>query len=210
MSAQEAPYKFDLGGGIGMSGYLGDVNESNMFKHPGLDVHAQFRYIANARWAIRTQLAYATYKGDSEDFNMVFPDGETYSFSSSAIHLDVRGECNFLPFGIGETYKRLSRWTPYVAVGVGASLTMGKDGAGNSVAFTVPLSVGVKYKLKERLNISAEFTFAHLFGDKLDGDLTDLYRIKSSFVKNNDWYSAIGVSLTYEFGKRCETCNRID
>lgn len=34
-AAQDETYRFDIGGGIGMSGYLGDANESNLLKHPG-------------------------------------------------------------------------------------------------------------------------------------------------------------------------------
>nr|WP_302064290.1 hypothetical protein [uncultured Duncaniella sp.] len=34
-TAQPETYRFDLGAGIGMSGYLGDANESNLLSHPG-------------------------------------------------------------------------------------------------------------------------------------------------------------------------------
>ena len=33
--AQSAPYKFDMGVSLGMSGYIGDANSSNPFRHPG-------------------------------------------------------------------------------------------------------------------------------------------------------------------------------
>jgi hypothetical protein len=32
-SAQE-DYRFDIGGGVGMTGYLGDANPSNLLKYP--------------------------------------------------------------------------------------------------------------------------------------------------------------------------------
>ena len=45
----------------------------------------------------------------------------------------------------------------------------------------------------------------------IDGkDLSDLATIKSSFLKNNDWYSRFTVGISYEFGKRCETCHYVD
>ena len=37
-----------------------------------------------------------------------------------------------------------------------------------------------------------------------------LTMIKSSFLKNNDWYSRLSVGITYEFGRRCETCHYVD
>ena len=33
--AQSAPYKFDLGADLGMSGYIVDANRSNFMSHPG-------------------------------------------------------------------------------------------------------------------------------------------------------------------------------
>ena len=53
VSAQEEVYKFDIGVQLGLDGYLGDVNESNMFSNPGFAAGASFRYLADARWAIR-------------------------------------------------------------------------------------------------------------------------------------------------------------
>ena len=47
-----APYKFDLGAGIGMSGYIGDVNSSNPFRHPGFTGDLRFGYLIDSRWAL--------------------------------------------------------------------------------------------------------------------------------------------------------------
>lgn len=53
VSAQEETYKFDLGVQLGLDGYLGDVNESNMFAKPGVSGGVSFRYLADTRWAVR-------------------------------------------------------------------------------------------------------------------------------------------------------------
>jgi hypothetical protein len=71
------------------------------------------------------------------------------------------------------------------------------------------MGVGVKYKLKPRWNLAAEFTMTKVFGDKVDG-LSDLTGIKSSFIKNTDWYSLLSVSISYEFGLRCATCHYVE
>ncbi|MDE7136375.1 MAG: hypothetical protein K2N91_07060, partial [Muribaculaceae bacterium] len=101
--------------------------------------------------------------------------------------------------GIGETYKNLRRWSPYIALGLGASVAS-CDGK-TSFAPTLPMAVGVKYKLKERLNLGIEFSMTKVFGDKID-QIDDPYMIESSFIKNTDWYSNISISLSYEFGNR--------
>ena len=46
-------YKFDIGASAGMSGYLGDANQSNMFRHPGVAAALTGRYLADERWAAR-------------------------------------------------------------------------------------------------------------------------------------------------------------
>ncbi len=208
-NAQEAKYKFDIGGGIGMSGYLGDVNESNMYKHPGISAEASFRYIANTRLAIRGIFKAVSLSGNSNDFGIVFPEGKSYEFSSWAYDLGGRIEFNFFGYGIGETYKRLKRWSPYLSIGAG--VTMSSSDGNSSFAMNLPMGLGIKYKLRQRLNLGMEFTMTKVFGDKVDGkNINDLYQIKSSMIKNTDWYSTLTFSITYEFGERCETCHYVD
>lgn len=206
--AQEESYKFDLGAGLGMSGYLGDVNPGNVYKNPGFAGQISFRYLADTRWAVRGLFTTAGLKGNSAQFSNKFPGLADYSFTSQIYDLGARVEFNFFPYGIGETFKRLKRWTPYLAVGVGVCMSAA-DG-GTWVTMSVPMAFGVKFKLRPRLNLSAEFCMAKTVGDHLDGNLADLQGIKSDFVKNTDWYSTIMIGITYEFGKRCETCHYQD
>lgn len=207
--AQSAPYKFDVGASIGMSGYIGDANRSNPFKHPGFDGELSMRYLPDVRWALRAVLSTMSLSGNTADMSDVLPDGVQYDFHSQTTSLEVRGEFNFLPYGIGETYKRLRRISPYLVLGVGLSLS--SSGGNTSVAPIVPMGLGVKYKVSPRLNLGMEFTMAKVFGDHVDGrDLADLNQIKTAFYKNTDWVSRFTVGVTYEFGPRCETCHYVD
>lgn len=202
-------YKFDIGAGIGMSGYLGDANESNMFAHPGVGLNASFRYLVNTRWAFRGLLTAASLSGTTADMDNVLPEGKVYDFKSWVYDLGARAEFNFFNYGIGESYKQLSRISPYLSLGLGVA--MSRTGGDNFVAMTLPMGFGVKFKLRPRVNLGMEFTMTKVFGDHLDSsELKDLYKIKSSFLKNTDWYSTLAVSISYEFGERCVTCHRID
>ncbi|MBQ7854310.1 MAG: outer membrane beta-barrel protein [Muribaculaceae bacterium] len=204
-----ASYKFDVGAHFGMSGYLGDANESNMFKHPGYTAGASFRYLPNSRWAFRGIFSTGSLSGNTADYEDVFPGGVNYEFSSQFYDLGGRCEFNFFNYGIGETYKKMRRWSPYLSVGIGATLAT-CDGS-SAFALNIPMGIGVKYKIKQRLNLGVEFSMTKVFGDNVDGkQLTDLYQIKSSFLKNTDWYSQLSISITYEFGKRCETCHYVE
>lgn len=201
-------YKFDAGVGLGMSGYLGDANEGSLFHRPGVAANLLCRYLFDTRWAVRGQLGYSSLSGNTADFDNVLPGGAQYEFKASVYDLSVRGEFNFFSYGIGETYRRLRRWTPYMAIGAGVSVSSCE---GTHVAFNIPLAAGVKFKLKQRVNLWCEFAMTKTFSDKMDGEnINDLYGIKSSFMKNTDWYSTLTVGVSFEFGPRCSTCQRID
>lgn len=206
--AQE-DYRFDIGGGLGMTGYLGDANTANLWGRPGFDAELLFRYMPNPRWGLKTNFYVGTLGGDSDKMTNVFPDGNTYKFSTTFYELGEIAEFNFFNYGIGETYRHLKRFTPYIAAGLGVTAWSvgGKFGA----ALNIPLGIGVKYKIAERWNLGFEFLMKKTFTDRLDGEaLDDPLGIKSSFMKNTDWYSTMSVTISYEFSKRCAQCNYKD
>lgn len=207
--AQE-DYRFDIGAGLGMTGYLGDANTANLWSEPGWDFEALFRYIANPRWAFKTNFYAGNLRGDSSKMTNVFPGGETFSFSTTFYELGEMVEFNFFNYGMGETYRKLKRISPYIAAGIGMTVWSSIDGK-TGAAFNIPLGVGLKYKLSQRWNIGFEFLMKKTFSDRLDGEqLKDPYGIKSSFMKNTDWYSTMSLTISYEFSKRCAVCNYKD
>lgn len=192
-----------------MSGYIGDANTSNPFKHPGFTADVAARYVIDTRWALRASLGTLSLSGNTADMTNVLPDGAEYSFSSQVWDLNVRGEFNFFNYGIGESYKRLRRWTPYLALGLG--LTLSSADGNTAVAPSIPMAFGFKYKARERVNLFAEFSMTKVFGDHVDGrDIADLNLIKTDFYKNTDWFSRLSIGITYEFGRRCETCHYVE
>lgn len=207
-SAQE-DYRFDIGGGIGMTGYLGDANTANLWQSPGWDAELLFRYLLNPRWAFKTNFYVGSLNGDSAKMTNVFPDSQTFKFSNTFYELGEMVEFNFFNYGMGESYRKLKRISPYITAGLGMTMWTvdGKTGA----AFTLPFGVGLKYKLSERWNLGFEFLMKKTFSDRMDGEnLRDPYGIKSSFMKNTDWYSTMSFTISYEFSKRCAVCNYKD
>lgn len=203
--AQE--YRFEVGPALGVSGYLGEANNSNLWKHPSLVAGGIFRYILNSRWAVKGNLIYANIKGDTRDLDNRFPYGHQYKFSSSVYDLSAQAEFNFFHFGSGPRYKNYKRISPYMVAGIGMAYASTKGHS--EAAFTIPLGVGVKYKFKERLNVGFEFTMRKSFGDKID-NINDPYLVKHSFAKNTDWYSFAMFTVTYEFSKRCTKCHYVE
>lgn len=204
--AAQTDYRFDIGGGAGMSGYLGDANTSNLFGNPSWNVEALFRYIFNPRMAVKTSLTAGGLRGNSADMENIFPDGNTFKFSTTFYEVGGMFEFNFFNYGMGERYRKLKRISPYITAGIGF-MVWTVDGKSGFTA-DIPFGVGVKYKLKERVNLGAEFLMKKTLSDKIDGDnLSDPYEIKSSFMKNTDWVSTLTFTISYEFGERCRACN---
>lgn len=203
--AQE-DYRFDIGGGIGMTGYLGDASPSNLYRNPSWDVELLFRYIANPRWGFKTNFYVGGLRGNSANMSNVLPSGETFKFTTAFYELGEIAEFNFFNYGIGERYRKLKRFTPYIAAGL--SMTLWSVDGHTYAGFTIPLGIGAKFKINKRLNLGLEFLMKKVFSDKLDGEkLSDPFAIKSSFAKNTDWYSTLTLTLSYEFSKRCQQCH---
>ena len=66
--------------------------------------------------------------------------------------------------------------------------TVAPGDGGTFASLNIPIGAGVKYKLKNRVNVGMEISVHKLFGDGLDNkELNAPYKIKSSVMKNQDW-----------------------
>lgn len=207
--AQE--YKYEIGGLGGGAFYMGDANKGTLMKGLNPMLGGVFRYNANFRWAIKADLFWAKVSGSTEGLDNVFPFTEEVSFNRNLIGLGGQAEFNFLPYSDKYAYLNTSRITPYLLVGLG--LTVAPGGERTFAGIHIPLGVGVKYKVKNRINIGAEFSFRKLFGDSLEGvaALDNPYNISTgSALKNKDWYSCLLLFVTWDFGPRSQPCNNID
>ena len=210
--AQEDPeYRMEGGAGVGMVNYLGDYNASlsKNYKPMGALV-AKYRF--NPRMALALNIAYGTLAGSSDDTKTWYPEDvqtplirkEAEKFSHSLIDVGLSYEYNFWAYGTGREYYGARRVAPFVALGLGLTYA---DAHKSVFAMNLPIGAGVKVKLAERLNLTAEWTMHFTGSDELDG-MRDPYGIKSSgLFKNTDCYSALQVSLTYDIWAKCKTCN---
>lgn len=208
LKAQE--YKYEIGGMAGASMYMGDANKNAFIKGINPAFGAVFRYNANFRWAIKADLMWAKVSGSTAGLDNVFPFEGDISFSRNLIELGGQAEFNFFPYSDQFAYLNTKRITPYILIGLGVTVAPGGDETFATV--NIPLGVGVKYKVKNRLNLGCEFAFRKLLGDGLEGrkELNDPYGIPGSMWKNKDWYSCLMFSVTWEFGKRSQPCNNAD
>lgn len=206
--AQDDPeYRMEIGAGVGMTGYLGDFN-GNITKDLQAGASILGRYNFNPWMALRLNIGYGKLKGSSADVNTYYPDyvSQPYDFSNSMYDMAVTYEYNFWPYGTGWDYRGAKRVTPFVFGGLG--LAVAKADSKTHAAMTLPIGLGVKCKIGERVNLGLEWAMDFTTSDNLDG-VKDPYLIQSSgMFKNTDCYSRLQVTLTYSFSAKCVTCNK--
>ncbi len=218
--AQDEEYRMELGGAAGACFYLGDAN-STPYKNMGGMLSVVARYIYNPRMALKANLAMGHISGNTD--GIYFPSDPwsetteggkwgTASFKRNVFDLGVQFEFNFWGYGMGPGYKNTRRLTPYMTAGLG--FTFAPKPVDAVFAFNVPIGVGMKYKLRERLNIGLEWSIRFTTSDALDVSriegvqLKDPYGISSSGFKNKDCYSFTMLYLTYDMFPKCKTCNK--
>lgn len=208
VQAQEDPeYRAEIGGGIGLMGYLGDFNGRLMADQQAMGA-LQARYKMNPRMAWALTVGLGKLKGASDHAATWYPaitDSAKVAFSHTLADVGARYEYNFWPYGTGREYRGARPLTPYITFGLGA--TVAKTPTKTVVALNVPMGLGLKYKVAERLNLSAEWLMHFSGSDELDG-VKDPYTVRSSgLFKNTDCYTTLQLSLTYDIWAKCKTCN---
>ncbi|MDR1631291.1 MAG: porin family protein [Dysgonamonadaceae bacterium] len=205
--AQE--YRYEIGGMAGTSTYLGDANQTNLFLGLNPGVGLVFRKNINFRWALKTDLMWGKISGDTKNTENVFFDHAEYKFSRNFFDLGGQVEFNFLPYSDKFAYLNTSRIAPYLLSGLGFTMAPGKQTA---FGLHFSLGLGVKYKIKNRINLGVEYAIRKLFGDGFDSpdsegfNLDNPYKINSGALKNKDWYNTLMFSVTWDFGPNNREC----
>lgn len=201
--AQEEPeYRLELGAAAGVVTYTGDFN-GNLLKgiQPWGALVAKYRM--NPRMAVAFDIGLGKVKGSTDNVKTWYPI-DHYAFEHTITEADLRYEYNFWAYGTGQEYRGARRFTPFITLGLGATWYGGEN---KGMTANLPLGAGVKYKIGQRLNLTAEWVIRFTLSDYLDGR-KDVYGIQSSgLFKNTDCYNVIQVALTYDLWAKCKTCH---
>ena len=208
--AQSDPeYMMEIGGGVGLMGYLGDFNGT-----PTRDLQPMgsvvLRRVFTPFQSLKLAAGAGKVKGSSKDVETYYPDmaDQPYSFNNTLVDLSLTYEYNFWPYGTGRDYRGAKRLAPFVFIGLGGTFVKGAEE--NELTANVPVGFGVKYKIGDRLNLGVEWGIHFSMSDLLDG-CKDPYHVESSgMFKNTDCYSALQVTLTYSFMAKCKVCHNED
>ena len=223
VSAQDGDvleYQQEIGGGLGISSYIGDAGGSFM-KHPGILGTLIWRRNINQRMVVKANAAFGHVSGNTEgtyiptDALSHTPEGGNPAvpihFGRNIADIGAQFEFNFLGYGMGASYKGLSRWTPYLMAGAGVTVAFG-GGASAAAGLNIPLGLGFRYKLKPRLNVGFEWSVRFTTCDRIDDSaeltkLNDPLGIESGMFKNKDCYQMLFVFLTYDISPKYRKCN---
>ncbi len=208
LQAQE--YRYEIGGAAGSSFYMGDANRNSFFQHPGIAGGLLMRYHISLHWAVKANILAGTVNGNSAGSDNRFPYGSSHAFSRSFAETGAQVEYHFLPYSDRYGYLQASRFTPYLLAGGGITAATGER---LFLSANIPFGAGLKYKLKNRMNIGIEFSMRKLFGDDFDvtqdgtePNLEHPYGIRSSLLKNRDWYGITLFFMTWDFGLKRDPC----
>ena len=185
----------EVGGSVGLSYYMGDINPSKPFNQSQLGWGALVRYYSDTRWAFR--LAYSNLQLNGSDKASGYRPERGLSFNDNVNDVALIAEFNFFDYFTGSKRHGLS---PYLFGGIsvlsfnpkandgtelynvvtdvnnydedenGVIIDNISNGAEKYGRYTVsiPFGVGVKYSLGKKLGIALEWRWDYAFTDWLD------------------------------------------
>lgn len=183
----------DIGVYVGGSYYLGDINLSKQFYSIRPAYGGMYRYIFNKRYAVKGSVTRAKLSANDADFaESGFQQTREESFDHNLWEFSVQAEFNFLPYN---TTDKKDKFSPYVTAGLSYPI-LPKN---LNFPIAIPFGIGVKYNVDKRVGIGAEWKFTYTFDDDWDFDSRAINDKQVALINNNDWYSFVGLFITYKF-----------
>jgi hypothetical protein len=199
----------EIGVFVGAGYYLGEINQSTLFKSPQPAISILYKVDFSERYALRISGTYAKFSGSDAGSTNGYQLDRNHSFNISASEFAALLEFNFLPY---KPASRFEYFSPYVALGTGVLLIPAEEGK-LPIHPIIPFGVGFKYAFNKRFGIAAEWTFRKTFTDFIDQlpeqEYTEVPVIENkqrTYGNSKDWYSFAGITLTYKFALGSGKC----
>ena len=209
--AQE--YKFEIGGGGGFSSYMGDANKNDPFSELRPAFSLILRKNMNFRLAVKADLLIGSVSGNTGNSDNVYPGNVAAKFKRNFYELGGQMEFNFMPYSDKFTYLLTSKITPYMMAGLGFTFAPGDE---TFFGLNLPVGLGIKYKVVNRVNLGVEYSIRKLFNDGFDAPeksgfrLDNPYQMNGGILKNRDWYTVLMLSISWDFGPNNRKCTNTE
>lgn len=240
-----AASRSEIGLMLGATTYLGDLNQFIPFKraHPAGGI--VYRYNVNPRMAIRFNALYGKVSAVDAESTEALNRSRNLSFYSDIYEVAGGVEFNYFPFQLGHQNYRATAYI-LAEIGVfrmnpktvhnGAEVELrplGTEGQGTSLnnrkhysltQLCLPLGIGAKFSLGQRVGLNLEIGIRKTFTDYLDDVRADSYVDpvvlaaesgplsaelsnrsgdpygKRGDARTKDWYIFAGMMLTFRLG----------
>ncbi len=192
--AQAFEHTIEIGPTIGSSFYLGDAN-GTWFKNSQMTFGGVIRYPLNTRFAVSVEALTGKFAGQYMDQS----EGSQQSFKNPFFFTSAHLEFNFFSYDSYDVTLESSTINPYILGGLGIV-------SYQSATPVLSGGLGIKFKLSNRLDLNCQWTMNKAFADDLEGvgELNNPYKLNKSSFLNNDYFSALTISLTFAFyTQRC-------
>jgi hypothetical protein len=178
---------WEVGGFVGASGYLGDLNQKGISQFNDMAFGAQIKRNIDAYWSAKLNFVHGTIWASDAQASSVDQQIRNLSFYSPISELSLQVELNFLDYLAGISRTRI---TPFLFSGVGAVkfnpkvdvtaagivntyalneyVTEGQAKPYKTIAMSIPYGIGVKYNIKSTWNLNAEIGYRTAYTDYLD------------------------------------------
>jgi len=193
----------EAGAFAGFSYYQGEINPRKPFYNPGLSIGALAKHNFTAHHCLRLNVFMGQLAGTDMDAANENQRMRAESFNVSLLDCHLGYEFNFMPYVINRWKKA---YTPYIFAAVGYSLILSPKDKMAENHLTIPFGVGFKYRFNEKAALGFEWGLRKTFTDKLDGILNPGPDGSYSKLHNNDWYSFVGVFVTFKIFEKGFDC----
>jgi hypothetical protein len=199
--SETSAQKVEVGAGLGVFNYKGDISPSFKFRFVKPGGSLFFRYNPNQALSLRAEIAGGLVGAEDQYSKDPFQKARNLSFRSRITEASAVAEYNFLDY---QEKRYAVNWTPYVFGGMGLSKfkpdvvtdTYKKN------TFVIPYGVGIKYQIKRPWNVGLEYGTRKTFTDYLDnlgGDPKNNDKLQQGDPSRKDTYYYIRLSVSYTF-----------
>lgn len=195
--------------------YIGDVGPTDYVKPNKLAVGLVYKWNRSPRHSWRFTYKYGQLTANDKDSDAPNRYLRGNSFKNNIHEFSAGLEFNFFEFDLHDFDKV---FTPYVFTGVNYFVYNELYIINNESEidyrngkFAIPMVVGVKAKITQRLILGLEVGARYTLTDNLDGSFPEnenLEPLRFGNLNSNDWYVFSGFTLTYTFGENPCYCPR--